>query len=88
MPLIEVDHVTHGYGPKPVLHDISVSLSQGEIVSLLGPNGSGKTTLLKLLLGLHRPQRGRVLLDGRGKHKLDPREPHERQWQWNGQLHY
>lgn len=65
MSFICIDHVTYGYGEKPVLNDINLSLGKGEVVSLLGPNGSGKTTLLKVLLGLCRPQNGEVRLEGR-----------------------
>ena len=49
---------------RPVVDGVSVSLSRGTIVGLLGPNGSGKTTLLRLLSGTLVPDRGRVLLDG------------------------
>lgn len=65
MALIDVDKVTYGYARQPVLREVTLSVASGEVISLLGPNGSGKTTLLKLLLGLLRPQSGRVLLEGR-----------------------
>lgn len=65
MALITVNHVTYRYTRRPVLNDISLSFSPGEVVSLLGPNGSGKTTLLKLLIGLYPTQKGQVLLEGR-----------------------
>jgi iron complex transport system ATP-binding protein len=48
----------------PVVHDISLSIDRGSVVSVLGPNGSGKTTLLKLLAGVLRPSNGVVRLDG------------------------
>ncbi|WP_321491672.1 ABC transporter ATP-binding protein [uncultured Desulfobacter sp.] len=64
MGVICLDHVTYGYGEKPVLNDINLSFEKGDVVSLLGPNGSGKTTLLKVLLGLCRPQKGEVRLGG------------------------
>ncbi|WP_321413196.1 ABC transporter ATP-binding protein [uncultured Desulfobacter sp.] len=65
MSFLCIDHVTYGYGETPVLNDINLTLEKGEVVSLLGPNGSGKTTLLKVLLGLCRPQKGEVRLEGR-----------------------
>lgn len=65
MTLMLVDHVTYGYTHRNVLKDISFAFAPGEIIALLGPNGSGKTTLLKLLLGLYRPQQGKIQLEGR-----------------------
>ena len=78
MTLISVDHVTYGYSRQPALKDISVDFHKGEIVSLLGPNGSGKTTLLKLLLGLHHPQEGRVLFEGRPVCDIPPKQMSKR----------
>ena len=49
--LIQAENITFGYSKRTVLHDVSLSIRKGEIVSLLGPNGCGKTTLLKILLG-------------------------------------
>lgn len=63
--LIAVDHVTYGYTHQDILKDISFTFAPGEVIALLGPNGSGKTTLLKLLLGLYRPRRGKIQLEGR-----------------------
>ena len=52
-------------GPRRVLHGVTVEIGPGECVALIGPNGAGKTTLLLTMLGLLRPARGRVELDGR-----------------------
>ncbi|HKT79379.1 MAG TPA: ABC transporter ATP-binding protein, partial [Vicinamibacterales bacterium] len=49
---------------RPVLSDISIDVSRGAVVGLLGPNGSGKTTLLRILAGMLLPARGSVTLDG------------------------
>jgi len=55
-----------GYDVRtPVVRGISLDVSRGAIVGMLGPNGSGKTTFLRLLAGTRRPQRGTVMLDGR-----------------------
>jgi iron complex transport system ATP-binding protein len=63
--LLEAENVTFGYCKRTVLHDVSMSIRKGEIVSLLGPNGCGKTTLLKVLLGLYRMENGQVMFEGR-----------------------
>src|SRR5437588_6166710 len=64
-PLLQIDGITFGYDRQPLLYDIHVQVDEGEMVGLLGPNGSGKTTLLRLISGVLRPQRGRILLEGR-----------------------
>lgn len=72
-PRLVVDRVTFNYPDGPVvLRDITLQLGQGELVALVGHNGSGKTTLAKLLMGLLRPARGRVTLDGRVLSDLPP----------------
>ncbi|MBN1906990.1 MAG: ABC transporter ATP-binding protein [Deltaproteobacteria bacterium] len=74
MALFTVEHLTYCYTHNPVLQDISVSFEPGMITALLGPNGSGKTTLLKLIVGLYRPQRGRVLLEGHPVLSISPKQ--------------
>jgi zinc/manganese transport system ATP-binding protein len=49
---------------RPVLHDISLTINEGEFVAVLGPNGAGKSTLLKLLLGLYKPTEGTITVLG------------------------
>ena len=56
------EHVSFAYDGEPVLHDVSLTIPAREITVLKGLSGSGKTTLIDLLVGLHRPQTGRVLL--------------------------
>lgn len=59
-----VDGVTAGYGKVPIVHDVSLAVSLGEIVLVLGPNGAGKSTLVKAITGQLPLLAGRVSLDG------------------------
>lgn len=61
---VTLSHVTFGYGEKPVLRDFSMTVRQGEQVTLVGRTGAGKSTVFKLLLGLYRPQAGTVTIGG------------------------
>jgi len=62
---LEVFGVSKSFGPRPALRDVDIVARRGEIHGLLGPNGAGKTTLMRVLLGLVRPDAGRVQLLGR-----------------------
>ena len=61
---VELSHVTFGYGEKEVLHDLSMTVKQGEQITLIGRTGVGKSTVFKLLLGLYPPQEGTVTIGG------------------------
>lgn len=63
---LENVHATYGHGARVVhaLRDVNLNVKAGEIFGLLGPNGAGKTTLLACLEGLHRPERGLVMING------------------------
>lgn len=74
MELIRTDNISYGYSDTPVLTHVSISVQQGEIISLLGPNGSGKTTLIKLILGIYRPLCGTVFFEGRSMLDITARE--------------
>lgn len=61
---IRFEHVDFAYGDHVVLRDASFEIPAGSFAALIGPSGSGKTTIADLLVGLYRPQAGRVLVDG------------------------
>jgi len=62
--LLEVKNLKAGYGNKQVLHDVSFSVNEGEIVALIGHNGAGKSTTLQATFGLITPSSGQVIYDG------------------------
>ena len=61
MSLIAARGLTVAFGGPPVLRDVDMRIDAGEIVTIVGPNGAGKTVLLRLLLGISRPDSGRVM---------------------------
>jgi lipopolysaccharide export system ATP-binding protein len=61
---LAVISIAKAYDKRPVLTDVSVSVARGEVVGLLGPNGAGKTTCFYSVMGLVKPDSGRVMLDG------------------------
>src|SRR3546814_3577156 len=58
------DLIAKNYDKRSVLSDVSLSVAKGEVVGLLGPNGAGKTTCFYSIMGLVKPDSGRILLDG------------------------
>jgi lipopolysaccharide export system ATP-binding protein len=62
---LEVRSIAKSYDKRPVLLDVSLHVERGEVVGLLGPNGAGKTTSFYSVMGLVRPDAGRIYLDGR-----------------------
>jgi simple sugar transport system ATP-binding protein len=62
--LLRCEHIAKRFGPVTALRDVTLQLEQGEVLGLLGDNGAGKSTLVKILCGYHKPDEGRILLDG------------------------
>ncbi|MCW2579794.1 MAG: Monosaccharide transporter ATP-binding protein family, partial [Blastococcus sp.] len=73
-PLLELRDVGKDYGSVIALDGISTTVRAGEVTCVLGDNGAGKSTLIKILSGVHRPDRGELLLDGRPVSFGAPRE--------------
>jgi phospholipid/cholesterol/gamma-HCH transport system ATP-binding protein len=62
--VVEITNLTHRFGDRTVLSNISLSVAQGELVAIMGSSGGGKTTLLRCISGLIRPTEGKVIVDG------------------------
>jgi phospholipid/cholesterol/gamma-HCH transport system ATP-binding protein len=73
-PLIKLEQVSVQFGGQAVLRDINLDVKRGQTLVVIGESGCGKTVLLKLMIGLLRPTRGRVLFDGRDLAELSDRE--------------
>lgn len=74
MIFLQVENVVSGYGEMEILHDISIHVEEGEIVSIIGPNGAGKSTLMKTVFGLLTTWEGRVLFGGEEITRLVPEQ--------------
>ncbi len=61
--ILKAEHLVKKYSKRKVVDDISVQVNQGEIVGLLGPNGAGKTTSFYMMVGLIKPNEGKIFLD-------------------------
>ncbi|MGD9319095.1 MAG: ABC transporter ATP-binding protein [Desulfobacteraceae bacterium] len=70
---IELEDVWFAYERATILQNVSLALEQGEFLGIIGPNGGGKTTLLKLMLGILKPNRGRVRILGQAPHDASHR---------------
>lgn len=62
--ILEVEGITAGYGGPPIIEDINFKAERGKLTAIVGPNGSGKSTFMKVLAGLIRPNKGKVVLQG------------------------
>src|SRR5665647_65647 len=69
--LVELRHLTFGYGERVILDDISLSVPRGKVTALMGASGGGKTTILRLIGGQNRAQSGELLFDGEDVTPMD-----------------
>jgi len=74
MAHVELANLSKSFGKVNVLHDLNLSVEEGEFVALVGPSGCGKSTLLRIIAGLDEASGGDVLMDGEIVNDLTPRE--------------
>ncbi len=74
---IEVEGLTKSFGPSTIWEDVSLTVPQGEVSVLLGPSGTGKSVFLKALIGLLKPNRGSIIVDGRDLTEASAKELYE-----------
>jgi putative spermidine/putrescine transport system ATP-binding protein len=74
MAFLEISHLEKSFGPNHVVKDFSLSVEQGEFVSLLGPSGCGKTTVLRMVAGFETPSTGAIHIDGQDVVDLRPNQ--------------
>jgi branched-chain amino acid transport system ATP-binding protein len=72
MAMLSVEHVTRRFGGIVAVDDVSLDVSEGEIVGLIGPNGAGKTTMFNLITRLYRPDEGEIAFEGESLLKTPP----------------
>ncbi len=70
--MLQVEDLHAWYGESQALRGVTLSVRNGEVVTLVGRNGAGKTTTLKCIMGIHRQHRGRIVLDGSDLTRLPP----------------
>ena len=61
--MIRIEHINKRFKKLQVLDDVSASFAKGQVISLIGPNGSGKTTLIKSILGMVKPDSGKIVFN-------------------------
>jgi ABC-type Fe3+/spermidine/putrescine transport system ATPase subunit len=71
-PILEIEGVSKRFGATVVADDLSLTVHRGEFFTFLGPSGSGKSTILRIVAGLERPDRGRILIDHRDVAAVPP----------------
>ena len=72
--LVELRHLTFGYGDRVILDDVSLVVPRGKVTALMGASGGGKTTILRLIGGQNRAQSGQTLFDGQDIGPMNQRD--------------
>ncbi len=72
--MLNVSHVSAGYSGVPALHDVSIHIKKGEILTIIGSNGAGKSTLARTITGLVKPTSGTIVFGGQPIQQLPPHE--------------
>ncbi len=73
-PVASIQNVTKRFGPTLAVDSVSVDFAPGRVHALMGENGAGKSTLMKILAGVHRPDQGQLLINGRSVNFANPRQ--------------
>ncbi|HSV31468.1 MAG TPA: ATP-binding cassette domain-containing protein [Atribacteraceae bacterium] len=73
-PLVNMENIHKSFGVVKALRGVDFAVYENEVVALLGDNGAGKSTLIKILAGVHRPDRGRIIIRGEEIHFASPEE--------------
>ncbi|MDR7856804.1 ABC transporter ATP-binding protein [Tissierella sp.] len=71
---VELQDVDFAYGEEKIFEDLNLIIEEGQKLAIVGANGAGKTTLIKLISGLYRPQKGRILINGVDISQVNPKE--------------
>jgi branched-chain amino acid transport system ATP-binding protein len=74
MALLEVKNISKHFGGLVAVDKVSLTVEQGEVISIIGPNGAGKTTLFNMLTGVYTVTEGEIIFDGNPIHNLTPQE--------------
>ncbi|WBU62087.1 ABC transporter ATP-binding protein [Paracoccus albus] len=72
--MLTLENIDAGYGPTTILQNVSLTVNEGEIVTIVGANGAGKTTTLRTIVGQIKPRAGRITFMGEDMTKLPPHE--------------
>ncbi|MGN6301666.1 MAG: ATP-binding cassette domain-containing protein [Angustibacter sp.] len=76
-PLLRLEHLDKSFGPVQALTDVTLDVPAGSVTALAGDNGAGKSVLIKCIAGIHRPDRGRLLWEGREVELHGPKDAAE-----------